>query len=1244
MVGDMQYYYACFERDFHKKSGMEFQRWFVLLASHAYGSDFESVRPAGKDGDFKADGRRVSTGTIYQCYAPQSLRTRELKNKISADFNGAREHWKDMREWILVVNTNDGLPARSLQLLDRLRTENPDIEISVWMQAQLSELMRKLDRPALESIFGQPNFKGQDEPEATRDPADGLPPICRARIEGLWSSDPRTWSHIVELLSDPASRQPGVLSRLADDPPPWLLRAGYAAWEAVSDFIDAHDIGDSDKTREKAIDAGSPRSDFYRIRQAMLAAAEEDADRAHELLALADNGHPMLPVAQAYIANDWPAVVQAVNASMLPESEDADLAIYSTLALLDAYSHLNRLESIERPLKAVIDRFPDRSHLLLLVLARSRIRLVQSRPWVEAENRDILHKAVDVALRSRDLIRTWQGPSHHAVEVAVNALFQLKNFQRIVDIATMKPQGEAISSEANSPEVQVKLAEALSMLGCYGEIDNLQLDQIDDPEITLIQAMQAHGLGDPAAISKIRRAVTRAVDSDNESALMKALFYLAQYGEVDESSMQRIPAADADLMRGIAALRREKPSEALHVLTSYRLESPLHAFCLADALNKTGELDEAIETLQEAADHFGAEWLYQSAVEMLVEHDRLEDAECMAADALARNPSRVDRRRLLSRLVEIAQSRQDWGKMESHALAGFNEDPDNPRLAWAVIHARYKQMKLQQAREYLIEHDLEPFDDHTARLAIDLYGSVDDEALPDDTQRILRIAKQYQNSEEVAGEALMTLMARGDRFIDSDKQRQQMGEMLEDYTERHPESATLRPYSFEHPEEFVEMITAAQKTWIERSTPLVNMVRYGQWPYGSLAWSHELPYAKLLLSLTAEELTAIPVDEARREHERDAVRQALGNEVAVDTSVAALGVHTGLEVARMGEAFKRVLIADELVFDARRAVYVTKRGGIGTLTYDPGLGRVIHHEFSDQQRAAAQAEAEQLTETLTRWRSIQSASLPRIQPSSEEDLRPWDSSLSVALSRGCALWCDDLGLRSLAESEGITAFSTWALYEVLTSTDSGSWLPALAEMKMRLLRARIADVPITFHELEQTMVGSDGPDIAIDLLLRRPIVWVNNKAEAPGYGNLRRETISWFLHHLMRTFNGPHRQRIPGLLAAACHGLGVVFGVKASSIMAAYIIMITWRVCASLNDPKLAPTLTADLVKAARYAAGQLDPINRPDPLENIVRHLLILLEENTDTQNVAQVIVWMFSETAPADRRIVTAAVFGDR
>ena len=191
------YYNVCFQRDFHAKKDVEFQRWFVQLASHAYGSDFESVRASGPYGDFKADGRRISTGTVFQCYGPQGIKVKELDAKIRDDFDGARHKWTNMREWVLVINTNEGLPPTSIQLLDQLRSDYPEIRISVWIEAQLRGLIRQLDLDALEDLFGYaPSMSGistlvlEDiipliDELAQKEPLAGEEPISPPSIEKL---------------------------------------------------------------------------------------------------------------------------------------------------------------------------------------------------------------------------------------------------------------------------------------------------------------------------------------------------------------------------------------------------------------------------------------------------------------------------------------------------------------------------------------------------------------------------------------------------------------------------------------------------------------------------------------------------------------------------------------------------------------------------------------------------------------------------------------------------------------------------------------------------------------------------------------------------------------------------------------------------------------------------------------------------------------------------------------------------
>lgn len=152
-----------------EKRGNAFQDWFCKLASHAWGEDFEPVRPYGNQGDFKCDGRRISTGTIFQCYAPKATKEEPLNSKIRGDFHGAKSHWPSMAEWIFVFNDNDGLPPSSSQLLDELRAEHPGIAISLWTEPALRKLAETMPDYAWEDIFGSAPSQNHFESLAFKD-------------------------------------------------------------------------------------------------------------------------------------------------------------------------------------------------------------------------------------------------------------------------------------------------------------------------------------------------------------------------------------------------------------------------------------------------------------------------------------------------------------------------------------------------------------------------------------------------------------------------------------------------------------------------------------------------------------------------------------------------------------------------------------------------------------------------------------------------------------------------------------------------------------------------------------------------------------------------------------------------------------------------------------------------------------------------------------------------------------------
>ena len=62
-----------------------------------------------------------------------------------------------------------------------------------------------------------------------------LPPRCRQRVEALAKRSPVVARHLVALLSETSSRTAGVLSRLAGDPPVWMVDTSPMGWEVLAD-------------------------------------------------------------------------------------------------------------------------------------------------------------------------------------------------------------------------------------------------------------------------------------------------------------------------------------------------------------------------------------------------------------------------------------------------------------------------------------------------------------------------------------------------------------------------------------------------------------------------------------------------------------------------------------------------------------------------------------------------------------------------------------------------------------------------------------------------------------------------------------------------------------------------------------------------------------------------------------------------------------------------------------------------
>ena len=151
----LRIYGVMFENTFLRSNGLAFEELFKTVMKHRFGSDFVSVRPYGNIGDRKMDGYLISEKTVFQCYAPTTLVQHKLLAKITEDFVGAKEHWKeDMTRWRLVHNQTSDLPPDALMKFLELQRSYKPVRIDELRYEEFRSLTLELELGSLEDIFG----------------------------------------------------------------------------------------------------------------------------------------------------------------------------------------------------------------------------------------------------------------------------------------------------------------------------------------------------------------------------------------------------------------------------------------------------------------------------------------------------------------------------------------------------------------------------------------------------------------------------------------------------------------------------------------------------------------------------------------------------------------------------------------------------------------------------------------------------------------------------------------------------------------------------------------------------------------------------------------------------------------------------------------------------------------------------------------------------------------------------------
>ena len=1043
-----------------------------------------------------------------------------------------------------------------------------------------------------------------------------LPPSCWTSIEDLRATAPETAEQVECLLGDRSALTPGVLAAIIDNPPEWLDGAGHLAFEATAEFLAAHGLPGVGAARRTAIHRGSPDSDLWRILEAVRAAQAGYNDRAEALMGQTSPQHLLFDAAQALIAGDARAAVDAIETSRACDAQHPVLALNADTLLAEALVGCGDSTAALRILEAACERFPDHGGLFL---AQAKLLMGQAdrHPYGSDRSRGLLESAVDLALRARDSRRNWGGPSAAAVVVAADALMRLDDLQRIDEITAAAPQGEARPREAEA--VDVVRVRAIALLG-LGRVQELDLEIFDDSEGAYFAALRAQARGDHNAAELMREAVAQARD-DRE--LRRALGGLALFGETDEEALGRldIPEADRALVQATACFYRQDYQGAIEALGSHHHASVVHAGLCANAKQSLGDTEGAVEFLLQAARRQPTARLYGTAAEMLMAQGNFDRAEEVLLDALARPSSRHQQRQLMGRLLDAARLRRDWDKAESYGRRLLAAFPEETAAVWAIAEACVLRGDGAAAWETVMTHDLRPHDEATARLAVNAYGLAGPDA--PGTSKLLDIVEAFAHNDEIAGVALAAVMLKHSDTAMTATDQERFARALDAHCERFEESQTLRRFSVADVEDLAEVLGSLVQAPSEEEARFVGLVRSGLAPYGALCAAVPSTYAELLVSMAAGALTAVSLDDEERNRERHAARDALNGIVAADTSVAAFALHAGTDPQKYATAFKRVLIADELVADASHAAAGSQKPVMGRVFQDPAAGQLIpvstqegHHQLRER--------LERLVDVLRRWHEVPSGPVSgHWDNETGRRFRPWDAALRVAADNGCALWCDDIFLRRWAHSEGIPAFGTYALAEEIASHQPPGQQPELDDLKASLLAAGVADVPLTWDELT-AIADKDSTAQAAQRFLERPSNWHQPAA-----------TLRWYFDRANAAATEGAANQVVGLLQAATIGLGTTAEPAVRRSLLGDLLA-----SAILKSSGFGLSVVPQLVLASRRGCWAVDPSGGLDVLSHTAERLQQAHLTEMEAAAAAAAVLELFSACRRTDRDTVTAAI----
>jgi tetratricopeptide (TPR) repeat protein len=841
----------------------------------------------------------------------------------------------------------------------------------------------------------------------------------------------------------------------------------------------------------KAVDWGATPRAYWLVRmaQVQMTPGEDDPAPVDRLLAEAEQveaAYPLVAAMKSFVVEDWNQTVRALEGWNPPTFWEHETAV------IFRYAALLSMDKLDEAIIA-LDSGPSefRSASILLQLAQLlRTRAVQGTG--DSGIADAT-RAVEIAIRARNMRRLWRSDSAEAVAVAAEAAVVADDHQQVWALTRPAPDGEATPSEAADSRVLPVAAMGAVLTGRFAQAREL-IDSAPDGyvrlciEAELASADPSH-IGSPTAV-EAWRATLRAAATDEEK--LRTLRRLAMEGASDRAVLEglkaRYPqaAAEIETLSTIASVSGPDADERLRALET---RSPLASVRRAELL-RHDDPEGAAELLIDANTRWRNPRLLLLALDCYQDAGRWEQADRVAQDALAQiGPQWSGRATVMRRLADIQSARNDWPKVEMTCRALLEIDQNDEGARWALAHAQYRGGDPQQAwqtfkRAAALPNVITPVQ---ARLLLDLSRRYADAV--EVARTALAMLHAFPDDQDVHAAVIGSVTLRFDRTELPEDIGSEVTVAWQSFFERYPDSERFTAYTIHDDNplaDIEEQIRQQARTYRE----VEDRIRDQNHPIGMLEVVAGKPYSAIFsYRPLGYHRVAFPGDQDNA-LELDLARASLAGNCLVDASALYTLALLPDVAPTLIALLSRPAITDIALRDLVEADDMFGLPSEGTLSYDFGLGRVVavgtDAEVADRQRTQIGS----MLTTARGFRRIIHPALVHLQSIRPHREPTWTLTLDAAKHNGTSLWADDTGLRIVAHSMGIKTFSTQALLTIAHERQRIDDT-TLNQTTRALIREYAVDLPYDHSALLEVGAEQNWEPRSVAVILSRAITWSN---------------------------------------------------------------------------------------------------------------------------------------------------------